>query len=170
MCLAIFRVELIPIGEALCSTKLSWPLNVLADLVRLWCMNTVEAIFKQEIQDIDASGGVNLGRVFACLHVFATSFKAAWEGGDEKMTEGRGAEWKVLPNQIWLPYDQWKLFHPPCIWPKDKKWRLKIQLHALTFSFHNWSIMSKLLSKRGLILMMQKGSSDDTINKSRLQF
>ena len=115
---------------------MSWPLglDVLADLVRLWCMNTVEAIFEQEIQDIDTSGGVNLGRVFACLHVFATSFKAAWEGGDEKMTEGRGAEWKVLPNQIWLPYDQWKLFHPPCIRPKDKKWRLKIQLHALAFS------------------------------------
>ena len=40
-------------------------------------MNTVETIFEPESQDIDTSGGVNLGRVFACLHVFATSLKAA---------------------------------------------------------------------------------------------
>ena len=75
-------------------------------------MNTVETIFEPESQDIDTSGGVNLGRVFACLHVFATSFKAAWEGSDEKMTEGRGAEWKVLPNQISHPCDSF----PPTVY------------------------------------------------------
>ena len=57
-------------------------------------MNTVETIFEPESQDIDTSGGVNLGRVFACLHVFATCFKAALErvASDEGMTEGSSVE------------------------------------------------------------------------------
>ena len=86
------------------------PPDVLADLVRLWCMNTVEAIFEHETQDIQTSRGVNLGRVFACLHVFATSFKVLLErvASDEGMAGGSCAEWKALPNQISLPYNKWK--------------------------------------------------------------
>ena len=57
-------------------------------------MNTVEAIFEHETQDIQTSRGVNLGRVFACLHVFATSLKAAFERvvSDEGMAGGSRVE------------------------------------------------------------------------------
>ena len=50
-------------------------------------MNTVEAIFEHETQDTDTRRGVNLGQVFACLHVFATSLKVLLErvASDEGM-------------------------------------------------------------------------------------
>ena len=57
-------------------------------------MNTVAAIFEHETQDTDTRRGVNLGRVFACLHVFATSFKVLLErvASDEGMAGGSCAE------------------------------------------------------------------------------
>ena len=57
-------------------------------------MNTVEAIFEHETQDTHTRRGVNLGRVFACLHVFATSLKAAFERvvSDEGMAGGSRVE------------------------------------------------------------------------------